>query len=261
MSDTIIDRLSQNPSEISKEDINTWILQELVDFFEPKFCSLASYAYGPLDNGADIAKRAFAELATETLEKGLYAFLFKSQHWRSGRKIQPYLITCLNRLADNINRDVSSQTKVSIPVCPACKFLNTKEFLKYESRSLRCHTCTIEQNKLEDRINTEKSGLDKTRMESELRLRKIFAIHSRRGYRCPDCALFIPLSYASKQNVSCPYDDHCTWFGHIDELELMTHPLGLSSRNHISLSSNFRCGSGFKDVERQYSIKAQSGHL
>lgn len=258
MSRTVIDKISQNPENITKEDVDNWIVSELVEFFEPKFSSLASYAYGQLDNGSDIAKRAFRELATETLEKGVSVFLFKSQHWRKGRKIQPYLATCLNRLADNIKKDVSSQKKVSIPVCPACKSLNEREFLRYEGKRLRCTACTNQQLSLEDRIKTADSD-EKPRLEYELRLRRVFSVHSRKGYKCPDCSRFIPESCIKGHRASCPYDSDCHWFGHIDELEPMAHPLGLSSQNNLSLNSTVKFESG-KEVERQESIKSEDAN-
>jgi len=257
MSESIIDKLSQNPSEITEQDIENWVTFEVVEYFETKFGSLSSYAYGSSLEGGDLARRAFKELATKTLGKGLKSFMIKSQHWRSGRKIQPYLITCLNRLADNIKRDVSSQAKVSVPVCPACKSLGQREFLRQESgRILRCHSCTIEQDNIEERL-LNVHGVDKFRLESELRLRRMFATHSKKGHRCPDCSRFIPESCAQTHNVSCPYDSDCGWFGHIDELEPMAHPLGLSSHNHISLNSTIKFDSG-KEVERQDSIKAEN---
>jgi len=257
MSESIIDKISQNPSEITEDDIENWILSEVVEHFEPKFSSLSSFAYGSAENGGDLARRAFRELATKTLRKGLKAFILKSQHWRSGRKIQPYLTTCLNRLADNIKRDVSSQAKVSVPVCPACKALGQREFLRQESgRILRCHACTVEQDNIEDRLPGVEPA-ERVRLESELRLRRTFSTHSKKGYRCPGCSRFIPESCAQTHNVSCPYDAYCDWFGHIDELEPMAHPLGLSSHNHISLNSTIKFDSG-KEMERQDSIKAEN---
>jgi len=258
MSDTIIDKLNSSPEEIVEEDIKAWVLSEVLDFFDPKFGSLSRFAYGNLETGADLAKRAFKQRATETLEKGLLAFLFKSQHWKSGRNIQPYLTTCINRLADNIKRECSTQKKKSIPICPACKSQNSKEFLRYEEGSLRCHSCTNEQNILEDRAKSEISKEDPdsgmiVKLRSEVRLRKIFALHSRKGYRCPDCAMFIPTSFVQGQRASCPYDLSCMWFGHIDELEFMSHPVGLSSENHLSLNSTIKFDSG-KEIERQESI-------
>jgi hypothetical protein len=189
MSESIIDKLSQNPSEITEQDIENWVTFEVVEYFEAKFGSLSSYAYGPSLEGGDLARRAFKELATKTLGKGLKSFMIKSQHWRSGRKIQPYLVTCLNRLADNIKRDVSSQAKVSVPVCPACKSLGQREFLRQESgRILRCHSCTIEQDNIGERL-LNVHGVDKFRLESELRLRRMFATHSKKGHRCQNLAL------------------------------------------------------------------------
>lgn len=253
MGHSVIDKISQNPENITEEDVDTWVVSELVEHFDPKFNSLASYAYGP---GNDLGRRAFREFAVKTIDKGVRVFLFKSQHWRKGRKIEPYLSTCLNRLADNEKRELSSnKSKTSVPVCPACRSFNEREYLRYESKNLRCTACTNAQLSLEDRIK-DAEGSERAKLEYQLRLRRIFSLHSRKGYKCPDCARFIPDSYIKGQRASCPYDDKCHWFGHVDELEPMAHPLGLASEKNISLNSTIKFDSG-REVERQDSIKSE----
>lgn len=254
MTETILDKLLENPSEITKKDIDTWIIPEVLNHFDRKFVSLASYAYESY--GSQLAVKAFRQNSIETIGKGLESYFLNKQHWRSGRKLEPYLLTCLNRFAENERKSIDAKSKISVPVCPACKAMGSREFLKLESgRFLRCHVCTIKQDELQSDIK-EAVGQHKVELESELRLRKVFCSHSRKGYRCPDCSRFIPISYTTSHVVSCPYDHDCGWFGHVEELEKMAHPLGLSSHNHISLNSTIKFDSG-NEVERQDSVQAE----
>ena len=182
-----------------------------MDHFSARVQTLSAYVYGA-ERG--VALSAFKEYASTTLRKGFYTFIFKSQHWRSGRSIGPYLLTCLSKLADSLKSDVDFIKKISIPICPACKALGNREYLVYDGKMLRCQTCTQESVRLEA-IKKRTS-----RDEYAYRLRKVFAIHSRRGSRCPSCERFIPESFLKSNDsirVSCPYDT-CDWFGIMPEL-------------------------------------------
>jgi hypothetical protein len=221
----IIARINRNAAEITEEEIDQWIVPELLKHYSGKISSLSSYVY----YGSIVGQKAFLEEARETLKKGSETFLFKSQHWRSRRSIDPYLLTCLNRLADKLKTEADSQKKVSVPICPGCRALNgSKEFLNYDGKFLRCTNCEQESNRIEDVKDPT------SRDQYELRVRNIFLHHSRKGYRCPKCERFIPHSYVKEYGVSCPYD--CSWFGTINELGDMLHPLGLSSDCTISLN-------------------------
>ena len=202
---SIIDTLDEEGHKLTKEDLpqpaavgesavdGGPIVEQLVQYYAAKIVELAQYCY-KVSGSQSIAVQAFREFARETLHRGAHTFIFKSQHWRSGRKIGPYLITCLTRLAKGIRTDVESSKKINVPVCPACRFYREKEFLVYESRLLRCQQCT--------------SALNRDLDESEAWLRKIFALHSRKGYRCPDCRRFFPDTFVRQSyGVSCPYND------------------------------------------------------
>lgn len=226
--DNPIKVINDRASKLTEDDAE-WMVSELMDHFGGRIHSLSSYVYG---SEKGVALAAFKEWARKTLEKGVKTFLFKNEHWRSGRSIGPYLSTCLTKLADTLKSDLDSIKKVSIPICPACKTLNEREFLTYEGKLMRCPTCSKEQERL---------GLKSNRSSAEeyaYRLRKVFSLHSRKGRRCPSCDRFIPESFinASETNrVSCPYDN-CSWFGIESELEPMTHPLGQSSGMTVSLN-------------------------
>lgn len=227
--DNPIKVINDRASTLKEEDVD-WIVQELMDHFAGRIHTLSSYIYG-VEQGVALA--AFKEYAAQTLFKGVNTFLFKSQHWRTGRSIGPYLATCLTRLADNLKTNIDFVKRVSVPVCPACKTLGDKEFLVHEGRLMRCPTCTKEHERL-DAIKEKTS-----REEYEYRLRKVFSLHSRKGYCCPDCERFIPESFLRVGKVSCPYDN-CSWFGVASELEPMAHPLAQSSGLTVSMNTQIR---------------------
>jgi hypothetical protein len=223
----IIELLNKKASQIKEEEIKEDTVNELLDHFSSKIRSLSKRAYGVNDG---VAYLAFREYAQETLEKGLSSFLFKKQHWRSGRSIGPYLISCLNRLSDNLKQDVDAAKKVKVPVCPGCKSLNERSTLHYDGNNLVCRICDVESERLEK--NRE------LYQEYEYRIRKIFSRHSKGGCRCPSCNRFIPNSFIGDSvNVSCPYDN-CYWFGLATDLEKMAHPVAVDKLNRNTVSIN-----------------------
>lgn len=227
-----IQEINEKASTLTVEDIDR-ISLDLLEYFSTRIISLSRYTY---ESESDIAFSSFKEEAKERLKQGLTTFLIKSQHWRTGRDIEPYLLTCLTNLSRGLRIANSPGKKVLIPVCPACKTLNEKEFLHYENKLLRCPTCTKES----DRLNSIKKR--SSHEEFQFRIRKIFSLHSRKGHRCPSCERFIPDSfiYSSKNGrISCPYDDNCFWFGLISELEPMIHPVSLSFEFNLSLDENY----------------------
>lgn len=221
--------INARASKLTPDDVD-WIVTELMDHFSGRIHNLSTYIYGA-EKGVALA--AFKEWSRKTLTKGVETFLFKNEHWRSGRSIGPYLSTCLSKLANTLKADIDSVKKVSIPICPACKTLNEREFLVYEGKLMRCPTCTKEYERLEHKTERTSSG------EYQYRLRKVFSLHSRKGRRCPCCDRFIPESFINTSEngrVSCPYDN-CAWFGIESELEPMAHPLGQSSGMTVSLNA------------------------
>ena len=214
---------------LTEDDIDR-LVYDLMEHFAGRIHSLSTYVYG---SERGVALAAFKEFVQGTLRKGLETFLFKSQHWRTGRSVGPYLGTCLTKLADTLRSDIDFVKKISIPVCPGCKVLGEREFLIYEGALLRCARCAKES----DRLESKKTRSDKD--EFEYRIRRVFSIHSRKGHRCPGCERFIPESFVKSSGtsrVSCPYDT-CTWFGVSSELEIMGHPLGQSSGSTVSLNA------------------------
>lgn len=253
----IIRRIDSDAQNIEKSDIDS-LVNDLVSFYQSRIRQLAGQAYGSIlnsDDGPSVAVRAFEEQAKHELKRGLETFLFSVKHWESRRSIGPYLLTCLSRLADRIKYDLSGKRKLSTPICPACKVLGNREFLIYENKFLRCQVCTHEADTLENQIDISDDKY-RVKLESKLRLRKIFSLHSRKGFRCPECERFIPASYISQYGVSCVYDD-CTFFGTTNELDFMSHPTGLRLDNILSINQPVYYSENGKDLYISDSIDAK----
>lgn len=241
----IIQQINDVASLISEEDLDEWIVPKLLDHYSSKINSLANRTYGVslvrTDDGPSVAQLAFRERAKSELRNALYTFIFKSEHWKTGRDVNTYLLTSLNRLSDRVRWDLESVKKINALVCPACKFLHKREFLTPFGNFWKCGECTGEQDRAERGIKQLKSegntGSVLIKLEARLNLFKSFSIHSRRGYRCPDCERFIPESCNGPHGISCPYPD-CMFFGEVAELEKMAHPVGLTQRNNLSLQTS-----------------------
>ena len=237
----LIKKVNDAAPYLIEEDLDNWVVPELLEFYSVKINSLAYRAYGT--NGSalpSIARRAFLERAKSEMRAGLFTFVFKSEHWRHGRDVNTYVLTCLNRLADRIRWDYDTVKKVNKPICPGCKHFGRREFLVQESKAWACQSCMDELSRLENEFAAKRKGFidSKTTIsyESKIKLHRIFAIHSRTGYRCPDCSKFIPESACGAYGISCPYDD-CMFFGSLAKLDKMAHPVGLSQQLSLSLQA------------------------
>jgi hypothetical protein len=245
----LIQKISEQAPKLLEQDLDEWIVPELSEHYSSKIRSLAVHAYGrqSISSESSLALQAFKERAKAELRTGMKTFLFVSQHWRSNRDINSYILTCLNRLANRVKADANSIKKVNNPICPACRIYGQRECLRYEGKLLRCDICSSKISEIEDRINSEHNSIILSALKSELRLRLVFSVHSRNGFRCPACEKFIPDSYFKRYGVSCPYDD-CSWFGdgESDYPEIMVHPLGLNVHHNFSLNDSLGSRNGFE---------------
>lgn len=242
----LIKKVNDAAPYLIEEDLDNWVVPDLLEFYSNKINSLAYRAYGiPGFQLSSVAKRAFTERAKAEMRSGLYTFVFKSEHWKNGRDISTYLMTCLGRLADRIRWDNDAVKKINNPICPGCKHFGRREFLLQESKSWACQSCMDELSRLENEFSIKKKGFIDSKTiifyESKIKLHKIFAVHSRTGYRCPDCSKFIPESACGAYGISCPYDD-CMFFGSLAKLEKMAHPVGLSKQLSLSFDSSANSG-------------------
>jgi hypothetical protein len=246
MSDSIgiIKKITELAPYLQEKDIDEWIIPGLTSFYGPKIAVLAVKAYGQSAQGITVAHLAFKERAKAELRSAVNTFIFKSEHWKTGRDINTYLLTVLNRLADRIAWDSDSVKKTNMPICPACRHFGQREFLVTEGKLWKCQACTRELDRLPAEISTIKNKISQSKVENDiliafegrLRLHTAFALHSRKGYKCPDCTRFIPESINTAFGVSCPFED-CFYSGKIEKMELMAHPVGLTQRQMMSLQS------------------------
>jgi DNA-directed RNA polymerase subunit RPC12/RpoP len=224
-----------NSSSLKEEELDSWVLQEVYKHYQPKIDYLANRTYGYA--ASFVAKASFHALAKGELRNALHTFLFKKQHQFTGRDINPYLITSLNRLADRIYYDNSSAKKIAILVCPLCKEENQKAFLIKEDKLWRCDYCSDKADKLSEMIKSK--SIDNKTLSSlspKYILYNTFSLHSKKGYKCPECSKFIPQSAITNNGICCPYED-CLFFGKIEDLEMISHPSSLIERHNYSLQA------------------------
>lgn len=255
----VFSKLNEDPQNLTETDFDSWAIPELLECYKDKIVKLAQFAYGNVyeDAGASVSLRAFNELAAIEIRKALISFYINCQHWRYNRDLNSYLLTCLNRLSNRVKFDANAVKKTVALICPGCKFLGQKEFVQYENRILRCTVCTNEQIRLEDELvilsRKQNKHNEISLVKSELRLRRIFALHSRKGFGCPDCGRFIPESYIDQFGGSCVYNN-CGWFGSIKELNKMAYPTTMTVKINLSLDANTsnnndkKCDKNFHEI-------------
>lgn len=235
-SDDIIKYINSSAQNIQKNDIDN-IVSKLMEHYQTRINYLAFRVYGSsIDHESSIALRSFREVSKKELARGLSTFLFNSEHWKHGRDVNTYLLTCLNYLTERIKNDINNVKRVSAPICPCCKFLGNKEFLILEDKQYRCNSCSKELDRLLDEEKVNKLDLSTI---NNYQLYKIFALHSKKGFRCENCERFIPNSSVGILNkVSCPYSD-CCFFGYSHDLEEMSHPTSLTLKTDVSLDQSY----------------------
>lgn len=246
----IIEVISKNPELITEEDIKNWVVPKLLVHFSSKINALSHKVYG-YQEGSNLGTRAFTEMSKDVLEKATTTFLISKKHWKTNRYITPYLITCLNRLADKTVHELNSSKKHVSPICPGCLFFGDTKKVSYSGSNFSCSECNNQVLKLKDILQDIKDPIEKNRIEFEIRLRSIFGLHSRKGYACPDCNNFIPDSYIGyRVRVSCPYDSTCSWFGNINDIKRVLHPRSNMLNIDLSLNSNINQNN---DISKQTS--------
>lgn len=254
----IIKQINDVAAFVSEQDLDEWIVPKLLEHYDLKIRSLASKAYGPsahyTNDGPTLAMMAFRERAKAELYGAMKTFIFKSEHWRTGRDVNTYLLKSLNRLADRTKWDTESAKKINLLVCPGCKFLLKREFLEPFGDFWKCPECSDELRRVDNEIKTYSETEGEAfimRLESKARLYRAFAIHSRRGYRCSDCCRFIPESCNGEHGIGCPYPD-CDFFGKIECLERMAHPVGLTKQMNLSLQTSIDDGGDGPDIQEAF---------
>jgi len=227
LEEDIFKKIKNNADKLNEHDINTWILPSLMVHYDSRLNKIARRVYGSDIN--IVSLNAVKEESKKVLKDALNTFFFKKEHWKNGRNLNTYLLSCLKRLSISLYWNISSVKKISVPTCPICKIYGRKEILISESGMLRCQYCTEESNRLSNEIE------DIYNLQSRINLYEMFSLHSRKGYRCPDCLRFIPESII-KDRVICPYPS-CIYIGNVKDLTKMAHPTGTSHIKTISLNN------------------------
>lgn len=232
----IISKLNVQAPTLTEEDLDQWVVPQLLEFYRPKINGLATKVYGR--DMAGLSRAAFAESARECIRNALNTFFFRKEHWKGGRSVNTYLLLSLKRLATQRYYDMASAKKQTILTCPACREeTGDKVFLFAEDNKQRCRACTSESERLQYEIKKMDPRSSLTQQLSQrMRLHRAFAIHSRHGFKCLDCKRFIPENLVQGDVVACPYL-RCSYFGETEELAVMAHPAGQVMRQTISLDA------------------------
>jgi hypothetical protein len=249
MSDILQEVVSKMEDNLLKEEDLEQFIPQFLDFYGKKINFLArkAYNFSLHEEMPKTVSLAFQEQARSEITNAAYTYLFKYEHWRTNRNFNSYLVTCLNRLATRINNDLTSVKKVNVLICPYCQQNNNKEILINEGNLWRCLICSKRADQI--LVDLKKSsGLDKINLEAKLNSHKLFALHSKKGFRCPDCLGFIPKSSNTANGISCSFD-LCGFVGKIDHLEEMIHPSSSIKNQDISIFNSSKDSGGLKDTD------------
>jgi len=232
----IFNKIISSVDNLTENDLDLWIVPELLEFYKEKISYLTYKSYGSSSN--PVSSAAFKEQAKNSLRSACFSFLFKLEHWKTKRDLNPYLSATLNRLGNKLFYDAESVKKINIPICPGCKYLGNKEYLFNENDLLRCSVCTNEADRLIKDFKYQGFKDFKTTIlfESRIKIHKSFSLHSLNGFRCPECDGFIPKSLESQFGISCPYSE-CSFSGKTEGLQKKIHPVGFGQRNDLSLQT------------------------
>lgn len=233
----IFKKIEERIGIISDEDINTWIIGELMISYNNRIRFFAKKAYGTYSSTSgvsttpDVAIKAFVEMAKISLKGALHTFIIKKEHWKQNRNLNSYLLKTISNLSGTITTQNNARQKVVKPICPACKYFGHREILVQESSLLRCSHCSSE----ETRLASEIKNINSLDLQQEYKLRKMFSLHSKKGFKCPECNRFIPISAKTSSVITCPYKN-CLFSGPAENLQQVSHPSGSVFLYNISLS-------------------------
>lgn len=232
----IFQKITSSLGNLKEEDLDIWIVPELLSFYKDKLSYLTYKSYGSSSN--PVSSGAFKEQARESIRAACYSYLFKFEHWKTNRDLNAYLASSLNRLSNKLFNDVEGVKKLNIPICPGCKYFGNREYLFLEDKLLKCSICTQEVERLAVEFKNigVKNFKNTILYESRIKIHKSFCLHSMAGYKCPECTRFIPKSLEGKFGISCPYPD-CSFSGNITGLERKIHPVGFGRRNDLSMQT------------------------
>jgi hypothetical protein len=180
--------------------------------------------YFQTDN--QVSLHALLELLKDELRTGCVTFINKGS---SIQELPTYLFYIVNAFCRKLAAPPSK--KKSEYICPGCLFLGTATLVTFD-KTFQCEECKYQL----------KSATD----PKQVFFYKTFAVHSKRGYRCPDCHRFIPHPLESASTVSCPYFD-CCFAGEYHNLHGMHHTTSQTNPEDLVLDVTNDNNRFFKD--------------
>lgn len=193
-----IERLKAKGPFIDESDLQ-FAVTAFMDEYPDKINFFCKKAYGDVN---DVSLSAFKALIEQELKNASIAFV---NHKYSLDSLKAYLLSCVRTTALRL----ANGNKRNVYVCPACSYLGKITTVQVRKKQFVCFECM-------ESANTEER-------EEIAALHKTFAIHSRKGYRCPDCNEFIAHPNDARTVVSCPYPN-CIFTGKLADLDVMSHP-------------------------------------
>jgi hypothetical protein len=175
-----------------------------------------------------LSLKSMIEHLKDQLRTGCVTFLNKNHPMK---EIDNYLFYITHASCKGLAK--LSEKKQTEYICPGCLFFGTITLVSaYDKTTLGCDEC--------------RAQLKNTTDPKKTKFFKAFAIHSKRGYRCPDCQRFIPIPLDGSSTVFCPYFD-CCFIGEADSLNKMNHITSNTSPEHLILDMTADGERSFKD--------------
>jgi hypothetical protein len=164
----------------------------------------------------NLSLQAFVAELMDKLRSGCVTFINKEFPIE---ELNSYLFYIVNAFGKENAKPSQVKYKTEY-LCPGCLFLGCKNIAQCVNQVLKCDVCAEKINQSSDPKN--------------ISLFRMFARHSKRGYRCPDCQRFMPQPVDDNSIISCPYFD-CCFVGSALHLKKMHHPSIQSSPEKLIL--------------------------
>jgi uncharacterized protein YaaR (DUF327 family) len=232
----ILEKINSQIEAITEVDIESWLIDGIIELYKPRIIFWAKKVENNFENLPDLAIKAFTEEIKTRLIASANTFIIKKQHWKNTKySLNTYLLSTIKNFAKEKQWLNECAAKSSVLICPACKLSNNKSFLFPENGSWRCSVCSESRDQILKTLKSDNQLDEKTksRMQARYRLYNVFSLHSRKGFKCPDCNGFIPESSVGKYGATCPYEN-CSFSGNV-KLEIARHPASITTKKNLSL--------------------------
>jgi ribosomal protein L37AE/L43A len=198
-------------------DTNLIEIDELVEtFISNNYVGISSVYKSHHHNYDQLSIKSFIESIKDDLKTGCVSFVNKNN---STKDLDSYLFYIVNSLSKRTSDPIKKKTEY---ICPGCLSLGNITLLRENSSILYCDDCA---HLLNECLSIPK-----------IEFHKRFAIHNKRGVRCPDCNKFIPLPLNNSTKINCPYFN-CCFVGDSSNLDKMHHPSSRTNPEILTLDS------------------------